>query len=115
MVTSGSAERFPVDPEDAARRGSIRAREEESQPRLRWIRPGILFASSYKGSSREWNITYARSQHEIRSRSLGYLHSPYWHLFTAFVGLNLLQSAFTHWCLMERILERSGIARHSSA
>ena len=24
--------------------------------------------------------------------------SPYWLLLTAFVGLNLLQSAFTNWC-----------------
>ena len=46
---------------------------------------------------------------------LGYVHSPYWHLFTAFVGLNLLQSAFTRWCLMETILEKSGIAQRSSA
>jgi hypothetical protein len=43
------------------------------------------------------------------SLALGYLHSPYWHLFTAFVGLNLLQSAFTRWCLMEQILGRLGI------
>ena len=28
--------------------------------------------------------------------------------FTAFVGTNLLQSAFTHWCLMEDILRRLG-------
>lgn len=27
------------------------------------------------------------------------------------VGLNLIQSAFTHWCLMERILARVGFAR----
>jgi hypothetical protein len=32
------------------------------------------------------------------SLALGYLHSPYWQLFTAFVGLNLPQSAFTRWC-----------------
>ena len=44
---------------------------------------------------------------------LGYLYSPYWHLFTAFVGLNLLQSAFTRWCLMENILEKVGIAQRS--
>ena len=31
----------------------------------------------------------------LLSLALGYLYSPYWHLFTAFVGLNLLQSAFT--------------------
>jgi hypothetical protein len=44
------------------------------------------------------------------SLTLGYVHSPYWHLFTAFVGLNLLQSAFTRWCLMEKFLARMGVA-----
>jgi DUF2892 family protein len=37
---------------------------------------------------------------------LGYLVSPYWYLFTAFVGLNLFQSAFTGLCPMENILEK---------
>ena len=45
------------------------------------------------------------------SLTLGYVLSPYWHLFTAFVGLNLLQSAFTHWCLMEKILIKAGFAQ----
>jgi len=45
------------------------------------------------------------------SLTLGYLHSPYWYLFTAFVGLNLFQSAFSRWCLMEIILEKAGIAQ----
>jgi DUF2892 family protein len=45
------------------------------------------------------------------SLALGYFVSPYWHLFTAFVGLNLLQSAFTHWCLMEDILKKFGVAK----
>jgi H+/gluconate symporter-like permease len=49
----------------------------------------------------------------LGSLILGYLQSPYWHLFTAFVGLNLLQSAFTKWCLMENILEKLDIARRS--
>tara|TARA_R110002126_G_scaffold169359_7_gene318315 strand:- start:307 stop:540 length:234 start_codon:yes stop_codon:yes gene_type:complete len=40
---------------------------------------------------------------------LGYFHSPYWYLFTLFVGLNLLQSAFTKWCLAEEILKKLGI------
>ncbi len=40
---------------------------------------------------------------------LAYFYSPYWLLFTAFVGLNLLQSAFTRWCLMEKILARLGV------
>jgi hypothetical protein len=47
----------------------------------------------------------------LLSLGLGYLYSPYWHLFTAFVGLNLLQSAFTKWCLMEKILSKLGIAK----
>ena len=31
----------------------------------------------------------------LLSLALGYWVSPYWYLFTAFVGLNLFQSAFT--------------------
>ncbi len=45
------------------------------------------------------------------SLGLGYLVHPYWHYFTAFVGANLLQSAFTHWCLMEKILIKLGVAQ----
>lgn len=37
---------------------------------------------------------------------LSYLHSHYWLWFTAFVGLNLVQSAFTRICPMENILEK---------
>ena len=48
----------------------------------------------------------------LLSLALGYLYSPYWHLFTAFVGLNLLQSAFTKWCLMENILVKLGVPRN---
>jgi len=47
------------------------------------------------------------------SLSLGYWVHPGWFLFTAFVGLNLIQSAFTRWCLMERILGRLGVGRGS--
>ncbi|WP_286761367.1 YgaP family membrane protein [Salegentibacter sp. UBA1130] len=32
-----------------------------------------------------------------------------WLWFTAFVGANLLQSSLTHWCLMDKILERLGV------
>lgn len=37
--------------------------------------------------------------------------NPYWCLFTAFVGLNLIQSSITKWCLMEDILRWTGIHR----
>ena len=49
----------------------------------------------------------------LASLALGTWHSPYWYLFTAFVGANLLQSAFTRWCLMEILLEKAGIARRT--
>ncbi|HWP93051.1 MAG TPA: DUF2892 domain-containing protein [Thermodesulfobacteriota bacterium] len=42
---------------------------------------------------------------------LAVLHSPYWLLFTAFVGLNLLQSGVTNWCPMMWLLERLGLKR----
>lgn len=32
-----------------------------------------------------------------------------WLWFTAFVGVNLLQSSFTKWCLLEDILNKFGI------
>jgi hypothetical protein len=32
-----------------------------------------------------------------------------WLWFTAFVGVNLLQSSITKWCLMEMILEKLGV------
>jgi hypothetical protein len=35
--------------------------------------------------------------------------SPTWLWFTAFVGANLLQSGFTQWCLMEKILGALGM------
>jgi len=40
---------------------------------------------------------------------LSYVHSPYWLLFTLFVGLNLFQSALTRWCLMEEVLRKLGV------
>ncbi|MCC2618105.1 DUF2892 domain-containing protein [Aestuariibacter halophilus] len=32
-----------------------------------------------------------------------------WMYFTAFIGLNLLQSAFTNWCPMMTILRKLGV------
>lgn len=45
----------------------------------------------------------------LASVALGYFVHPGWFLFTAFVGVNLLQSAFTKWCLMEDILRKFGV------
>jgi hypothetical protein len=45
----------------------------------------------------------------VLSLALGYWVSPYWYLFTAFVGLNLFQSALTNWCPMMTILRKLGV------
>jgi len=45
----------------------------------------------------------------VVSLVLSRVHSPNWLFFTAFVGLNLFQSAFTRWCLMEKILVKMGV------
>ena len=50
----------------------------------------------------------------LLSLALGYWVSPYFLLFTAFVGLNLLQSSLSKWCLMEDILAKVGVARRES-
>jgi hypothetical protein len=42
------------------------------------------------------------------SLTLGYLVSPAWLLLGAFVSLNLMQSAFTGFCPVEKILRRLG-------
>jgi hypothetical protein len=47
----------------------------------------------------------------LLSLVLAHYHSPYWLLFTGFVGLNLLQSAFTNWCPMMALLEKLGVKR----
>jgi len=40
---------------------------------------------------------------------LSHYHSPYWLWFTAFVGANLLQSAFTGFCPLAKILKSLGV------
>lgn len=46
----------------------------------------------------------------LLSLALGWWVNPAWFLFTAFVGANLLQSSFTSFCPLERILGRFGVA-----
>jgi hypothetical protein len=45
----------------------------------------------------------------LLSLALGHWVSPYWYLFTAFVGLNLFQSSFTNWCPAMTILRKMGL------
>jgi hypothetical protein len=44
----------------------------------------------------------------LLSLGLGLFVSPYWFLLTGFVGLNLLQSAFTGFCPLATILKKLG-------
>jgi hypothetical protein len=43
------------------------------------------------------------------STLLAVLHHPNWLWFTAFVGANLLQSAFTGFCPMAGVLKKLGV------
>ena len=45
----------------------------------------------------------------VASVALGMLVDPRWYWFTAFIGLNLFQSAFTQWCPMMTLLRKSGV------
>lgn len=45
----------------------------------------------------------------LLSLALAQWVSPWWLLFTAFVGLNLFQSAFTNWCPAMAIFRRIGL------
>jgi hypothetical protein len=40
---------------------------------------------------------------------LGFTVSANFFYFTAFVGLNLLQSSFTHFCPLEKVLGKLGL------
>lgn len=45
----------------------------------------------------------------LLSVALGHWVNPNWYYFTAFVGLNLFQSAFTNWCPMITFLKKLGV------
>jgi len=45
----------------------------------------------------------------LMSLALAHYHSEYWLWFTAFVGANLFQSAFTGFCPMAMLLKKLGV------
>ena len=47
----------------------------------------------------------------LLSLVLAKYHSPNWLWFTAFVGVNLLQSSFTNFCPLEIILRKMGVGQ----
>lgn len=69
----------------------------------------VVAAESRPGSLLERYLRIVAGIFVLLSLALGYWVSPYWFLFTAFVGLNLFQSGFTNWCPMMAILRKAGI------
>lgn len=51
----------------------------------------------------------------LLSLALAHFFSHWWLLLTAFVGVNLIQSAFTGFCPAERLLRRLGVGRSAGA
>ncbi len=51
----------------------------------------------------------------LTSLALGDWVYPGFFLFTAFVGLNLLQSGITNWCLMMTFLRKLGVRESREA
>lgn len=47
----------------------------------------------------------------LLSLALAQLVSPWWLLLAAFVGVNLIQSAFTGFCPAENLLRKLGVGR----
>ena len=45
----------------------------------------------------------------LASLALGHFVSPWWLLLTAFVGVNLLQSAFTGFCPAAKLFAKFGL------
>ncbi|MGD9780701.1 MAG: DUF2892 domain-containing protein [Kiritimatiellia bacterium] len=45
----------------------------------------------------------------LASVALVHFHSPWWLLFTAFIGLNLIQSAFTGFCPPSTLFRKLGL------
>ena len=43
------------------------------------------------------------------SVALGHWVNPWWFAFTAFIGVNMFQSAFTHFCPMDMFIRKTGL------
>lgn len=51
----------------------------------------------------------------MASVALGYFLDPRWFLFTALVGFNLFQSAFSDWCPTITFLKKLGVREEKLA
>ena len=67
-----------------------------------------------KNSPREKIVRAVAGTFILISISLAALVHINWLWFTAFVGVNLIQSTLSNWCLLETILDRLHIAERST-
>jgi uncharacterized membrane protein len=65
-------------------------------------------ARSYNMNINDWIHVFAGT-FIIISLVLGIWASPYWFLFTAFVGVNLFQYGLTKFCPMGMVLKKMGV------
>ncbi len=65
--------------------------------------------------SRERMIRVIAGSFIMLSLALGHWVDARWFLFTAFVGLNLFQSGFSGWCLMDDLLRKLGVGSNSNS
>ncbi|MBS0456242.1 MAG: DUF2892 domain-containing protein [Proteobacteria bacterium] len=50
----------------------------------------------------------------LLSLALTYFFSPWWMLFTAFIGVNLIQSSFTGFCPAAKVMRALGVGRDAA-
>jgi hypothetical protein len=66
--------------------------------------PPLAYRITQRGWKVESRVRAVAGTLVLLSAVLAALVSPWWLLLTAFVGLNLLQSAFSNYCLMSNLL-----------
>lgn len=75
----------------------------------------IFMSACVKNSSREKIVRAVAGTFILASTALTVFVSINWLWFTVFVGVNLIQSTMSNWCLLETILDRLHIATNSPA
>lgn len=102
--------------------GSQRKTRSNFQPTFRKGMKSCNRSGSADQSGRKWRVPPMTVERALRgiagafilaSVALAFFHSRNWLYFTGFVGLNLLQSAFTNWCPMVWLLQKVGLRRES--
>jgi hypothetical protein len=68
-----------------------------------------LTTTTLSGFTVERGLRLVAGLFVVLSVLLGVYVSPWFFAFTAFVGLNLFQSAFTDWCPMMVFLRKLGL------